>query len=89
MDEEINWEILNDIQSLYFGKAYNYIKMASETELKEKLSLIDSSYTILRLLGSFTYQDLKEVVDCFFEEIVEFSLDGNPTQIELVRKIIY
>lgn len=63
--------------------------MASETELKEKLSLIDSSYTILRLLGSFTYQDLKEVVDCFFEEIVEFSLDGNPTQIELVRKIIY
>lgn len=89
MEENINLERLNEIQFLYFGEAYRYIKATSHKELKEKLALIDSSYIILRLLGSFTYHDLKEVIDSFFEEIVEFSLDGNPTQIVLARKIIY
>lgn len=88
MKDEIKWEILDEIQSLYFGKAFEYIKCTPNENLKENFGIIDSSYFILRLLGSFTYQDIKEEIDYLFDEIVEFSLDGNPTQIILARKII-
>lgn len=88
MNEQEKWKIVDRIQSSYYKEAYSYIKNTSKEQIEQDLNSIDSSYTILRLLSSFVYNDIKDVVDTFFEKIIYFSLDGNPTQIIWARKTI-
>lgn len=88
MKDEIKLSDINEIQFNYSLKAQEFFSRASQQEIAIYLSKLNQSYVILRLLGSFSYEERKTEIDFFFSEILYFSVNGNPTQMDLARKII-
>ena len=88
MDEQEKWEEIHKIQRSYFGEAYDYLKKTPKEQLEQLLHSRDYSSYILMLIGSFSYFDMKEIVDTFFEYIVSLSIDGSDSHIVWAKKII-
>jgi hypothetical protein len=58
----MNWTKIVELESEYFENAYNFLKNISVEEMKSKLNNIQDSYTILRLLGPFSFQNIKDFI---------------------------